>query len=95
MRIMSDITLRSNIAKVIDVYGTIIGAVPLQLLFYHVNNEDRFEKTGFSEEEILEELEVLTEYGEIETVTAWRTRERSPRITGRKVENFRKVIYDD
>ena len=56
---MSDITLRSNLAKVIDVYGTIIGAVPLQLLFYHVNNENKFEKTGFSEEEAYKECAIF------------------------------------
>ena len=76
MMIMSKLHLRSNIVEVIDVYGTIIGAVPLQLLCYHVNNNEKFKHTGFSREEVLDELSFLEDAGEIEKTDAWIIKEK-------------------
>ena len=64
--------LRHNIEKVLDAYGYIIGGVPLELLEYHVNNADKFSDTGFSEEEILKELEYMENIKKIERVTAYK-----------------------
>lgn len=67
--------LRHNIEKVLDAYGYIMGGVPLELLAYHVNNADKFSDTGFSEEEILKELEYMENIKKIECVTAYKMHE--------------------
>lgn len=64
--------LRHNIEKVLTAYGYIMGGVPLELLAYHVNNADKFSDTGFSEEEILKELEYMENIKKIERVTAYK-----------------------
>lgn len=66
------VMLRHNIEKVLEAYGYIMGSVPLELLAYHVNNKDKFSDTGFSEEEILKELEYMENIKKIERVTSYR-----------------------
>ncbi len=65
------VNLRHNMEKVIDAFGYNLGGVTLPFLMYHVNNTEKFKDTGFSEEEILLELEYMESIGKIEKVPSW------------------------
>lgn len=58
--------------EIIDTYGFVIGGVPCDLLFYHVNNQEMYPGSDYSHEEILDEVIYLEEHGKIEKTTAYK-----------------------
>jgi len=67
-----NLKLRSRIVEIIDTYGFVIGGVPCELLFYHVNNQEMYPGSKYSNEEIIEEVRYLEERGKIEKTTAYK-----------------------
>lgn len=70
------VILRHNIEKVLDAYGYIFGGVTLELLMYHVNNHDKFKYTGWTEQEVKQELEYLLNIEKIEEIPSYTMKEK-------------------
>lgn len=79
---MTDLQLRANIMEVMDKYCYNIGGLSVELLFYHVNNEDEFKDTGFTKEQLLDQLEYMEERGVIERVDAYILKEPKIKLKG-------------